>query len=158
MVWIYQGGGFEIYQEVYGKFGMVFLPTVVFPMESGIRSNKPINTLSDLKGMKIRAGGRVAGAILKELGAAHVMLAGGEVYQALEKGVIDAAEMSHPQTDWGLGLHEVTKYWCVPNWINNGNILGVMINKKSWDSLPDNLKTSLKTAAMATSVWSFHLL
>lgn len=155
LVWIWQAGGFELYQEVYGKFGLVYLPTVILPMESGIRSNKPINSLADLKGMKVRAAGRVAGAILKQIGAAHVMLAGGEVYQALEKGVIDAAEMSMPQTDWGLGLQEVTKYWCVPNWVNTGNPLGVMVNKKAWDKLPDHLKTTLRTAALATCAWSF---
>lgn len=158
LVWIINGGGFDLYQEVYGKFGMAYLPTAIMPMDSGFRGNKPIRSLDDFKGLKVRAAGQTAGKILQRLQAAQVKLAGDEVYQALEKGVVDAAEMSSPSIDWNLGLQEVTKYWAVPNPVNNGNVLGVMINKKSWDKLPDRLKTALKTAAMANCVWTLSFM
>jgi TRAP-type mannitol/chloroaromatic compound transport system substrate-binding protein len=155
LVWIQQAGGFELYQEIYGKFGVVYLPYLLFPMESGIRSKKPINSVADYKGRKMRIAGQTAGQILKDLGGVQVNMAGGEVYQALERGIIDAAEMSMPATDWALGLQEVTKYWSVPNWVNPTALGGVMISKKAWDGLPDHLKAILKTSAMATLAWTF---
>ena len=155
MVWIYQGGGFELYQEVYGKFGMVYLPHGVTPMESGVRSNKPINSIADYKGLKIRMSGRTQGMLLKDVGASQVNMAGGEIYQALEKGVLDAAEFNTPTVDWMMGFGEVTKYWASPGWHQPASLVGVMINKKSWDALPDDLKEVFKIAAMANFAWSF---
>jgi len=155
MVWIWQGGGFELYQEAYGKFGMIYLPHAVTPMESGVRGHKPINSIEDYKGLKIRMSGRTQGKILQDIGAAQTMLAGGEVYQALEKGVIDAGEFCSPSIDWGMGFGEVTEYWATPGWHQPASLLGVMINKKKWDELPDNLKILLKNAAMANFTWSF---
>ncbi len=155
MVWIYQGGGLELYQEVYGKYGVYYLPHSVTPMESGVRGHKPIESLEDYKGLKIRMSGQTQGKLLQELGAAQTMLAGGEVYQALDKGVIDAAEFSSPVIDWGMGFAEVTEYWATPGWHQPASLLGVMINKKVWDELPDQYKTVLKHAAMANMLWSF---
>ena len=155
MVWIYQGGGFDLYQEAYGKFGLVYLPHGVLPIESGVRGHKPINSIADYKGLKIRMSGRTQGKILKDIGAAQTMLAGGEVYQALEKGVIDAGEFSTPSIDWSMGFQEVTEYWASPGWHQLGSVVGVMINKKAWDKLPDHMKIALKDAAMANFLWSF---
>lgn len=155
IVWIYQGGGLELYQEAYGKYGIYYLPHAVTPMESGVRSNKPINSLEDYKGLKVRMSGQTQGKMLQELGAAQTMLAGSEVYQALDKGVIDAAEFSSPIVDWGMGFAEVTKYWAAPGWHQPASLLGVMINKKVWEELPDQQKTILKYAAMANMIWSF---
>ncbi len=154
-VWIYQGGGLELYNKVYGKYGMVYFPHAVTPMESGVRGHKPIRTLADFKGLKIRMSGRTQGKILRDLGAAQVMLAGSEIYQALEKGTIDAAEFCSPSIDWGMGFAEVTEYWVTPGWHQPASVLGVMINKKAWDQLPEDLKTVVKTAAMANFIWSF---
>jgi TRAP-type mannitol/chloroaromatic compound transport system substrate-binding protein len=158
LIWYYQGGGKELYNEIYGQFDMVYFLHFVTPMESGIRSNKPIKTLNDLKGMKIRMAGRILGDVLKEAGAAQVPIAGGEVYQALEKGIIDAAEFSAPSVDYGLSLYEVTKYWATPGWHQPASMQGVMINKKAWDSLPDHLKQVVQTAAEATRFWMYSML
>ncbi|MGD9125364.1 MAG: TRAP transporter substrate-binding protein DctP, partial [Desulfarculaceae bacterium] len=155
ITWIYQGGGFDIYQMAYGKFGMVYLPHGMQPMESGIRGNKPINKLGDYAGMKIRLSGRTQGQILKKIGGTQVMMAGGEVYQALEKGVIDAGEFATPAVDWGMGFQEVTKYWATPGWHQPSCLLGVAINKKSWDALPADVRALLKTLAQANMIWSF---
>lgn len=152
LLWIYQGGGQAIYDEAYGKFGMVYLVTGVTPMECGLRSNKPIKTLADLKGMKIRMSGMHQGKILKDLGAAQVAMAGQEIYQALQKGVIDAAEFSSPSSDWGMGFGEVTKYWAVPGWHQPASVMGVMINKKVWDKLTPDLQKDLKYAAKAAAL------
>ena len=157
MVWIYQGGGFDLYQEVYGKFGMVYLPYAVSPMESGVRGNKPIRKFEDYKGLKIRMSGQMAGMLLRELGAVQVNLTVPETYQALEKGVVDALELAWPGFDAIAGIDEVCKYWSTPGWHAPGSVYGIMINKKSWDSIPDHTKTMLKTCAKANMIFSFGL-
>jgi len=149
MVWIYEGGGLDIYKKAYGKFGMMYLPTGVTPSESGIRGNKPINSLKDIKGLKIRMSGKAQGYILKEVGAAQVLLAGGEVYQALQKGTVDGAEFSSPTTDWNMGLGEVTKYWASPGWHQPASVMGVMINQKAWDALDEDTKKNVLIASKA---------
>lgn len=158
LLWIMQWGGFEAFQEVYGRHGIVYLPYGVAPMESGLRSNRPLTSLADLKGKRLRMSGRPQGEVLKQLGAAQVALPGGEVYQALERGVVDAAEFSSPGVDWGMSLQEVSKHWLAPGWHQPGSALGVMINKKVWDKLGPEGQAVLKTAADATLVWSLAFL
>jgi TRAP-type mannitol/chloroaromatic compound transport system substrate-binding protein len=156
MLWIYQGGGFDLIQEAYAKHGIVALPFGGHGSESGIRGNKPINSLKDLKGMKIRMGGKLQGKILKDFGAVQVNLAGSEVYQALEKGVIDACEYNIPTVDSLMGLQEITKYWASPAWHAPAAIFSVLINKNVWDTkLTPGQREMLKTAAMANFLWSF---
>ncbi|BBO69862.1 C4-dicarboxylate ABC transporter [Desulfosarcina alkanivorans] len=154
-VWIYQGGGFELYQELYAQFGIVYLPYWVSTSESGVRGNKKITSLEDYKGMKIRMSGQTQGKILKDLGASQVMMAGGEIYQALEKGVIDAGEFSDPANDWSLGFQEIAKYWASPGWHQPGSVGGVMINKKAWDSLPEKSQKLMVTLAKETFGWTY---
>ena len=155
MVWIFQGGGLELFQEVYSKFGLMYLPYAVTPMESGVRSNKPINSLADYKGLKIRMSGQIQGMILKDIGAAQTVIAGHEIYQGMQKGIIDAIESFTPSLDWMSRFGEITKYWCTPGWHAPSATFGIMINKKSWDALPDRLKVILKTCAMANFAWGF---
>jgi len=155
MLWVYQGGGYELIQEAYAKYGLVCLPFGTHGSESGIRSKKPINAISDFKGLKIRIGGKLQGKVLKDLGGVQVMLAGAEVYEALQKGVIDAVEYNIPSVDLVMGLQEVTKYWVSPAWHAPAAIFGAMINKKVWDGLSTRQKDALKTAAMANFLWSY---
>ncbi|MFH1480860.1 MAG: TRAP transporter substrate-binding protein DctP [Pseudomonadota bacterium] len=154
-VWLYQAQGVELIQEIYAKYGIVWFPNAVVMPESGFRTNKPINTLADMKGMKLRASGKFQGDLLKSLGVSHVMLSAAEVYQALEKGTVDGTEYSLPSIDWPLGLGEVTKYWLTPaGWHQPSSVTGVLINKKVWDGLPNDLKKFIEYAAMATTSWA----
>ncbi len=155
MLWIYQGGGFDLIQEAYGKYGLIALPFGGHGSESGIRGNKPINSIEDIKGMKIRMGGKLQGKVLKDLGGVQVNLAGSEVYQALEKGVIDASEYNIPSVDLMMGLQEITKYWASPAWHAPCAIFSVLINKKVWEKFAPEQKEMLKTAAMANFLWSY---
>ena len=155
--WIFHGGGAAIADEIFGKFGMKYLFTGCLPPESGVRGAKAYKTINDFKGSKIRMSGLLQGQILKELGAAQVMLAGQEIYQALEKGVIDAAEYSTPDADWGLGFQEVTKIWNIPGWHQPASPVGIMINKKEWDKLPKTLQRKLEIAAQATYTYALSL-
>ena len=155
MIWYWQGGGFELSQELYGKYGIVWFPHGLTSPESGQRSNTPIKTLEDYKGVKMRQCGRVQANMLKDVGGSAIFMAGGEVYMALQRGTIDAGEFSVPEVDWVMGFQEITKYWVLPGWHQPGPIWGALINKKAFDALSDETKFKFKEAAMATMMWSW---
>jgi len=152
--WIQQWGGADLYNEIYGNFGMVYLPYGVTNNESGFRTNEPIRSLDDLQGKRLRLSGLEQGKLLEKLGGSQVSMAGGEIYQALERGVIDGAEFSTPNVDWSAGFQQVTKYWATPGWHQSASVFGVMINKASWDALSAETQEKLKIAADATLLWS----
>ncbi|GHG99276.1 TRAP transporter substrate-binding protein DctP [Pseudodonghicola xiamenensis] len=153
--WIQEWGGADLYNEVYGKFGMVYLPYGVTNNESGFRTvNKPIKTVDDLKGLRLRLSGLEQGKLLEKLGGNQVSMAGGEIYQSLERGVIDGAEFSTPNVDYSGGFQQVTKYWSTPGWHQSSSVFGVMINKAAWDALDAETQERLKIAANATMLWS----
>ncbi|MBW2306425.1 MAG: TRAP transporter substrate-binding protein DctP [Deltaproteobacteria bacterium] len=155
LAWYWQGGGLELAQELYGKYGIVWFPHSVTSPEAGQRSNVPIRKGEDYKGVKMRQCGRNQARILKELGGAAIFMPGAEIYMALQRGTIDAGEFSVPECDWSMGFQEVTKYWVLPGWHQPGPVSGVMINKKSWNKLPDRIKFMFKEAAMATMMWAW---
>ncbi|MEE4165480.1 MAG: TRAP transporter substrate-binding protein DctP [Desulfocapsaceae bacterium] len=155
MIWYWQGGGFELSQELYGKYGIVFFPHGLTSPESGQRSNKPIKSLEDYKGVKMRQCGRVQANMLNDVGGSAIFMPGGEVYLSLQRGTIDAGEFSVPEVDWVMGFQEITKYWVLPGWHQPGPIWGVLINKKAFDALSDETKFKFKEAAMATMMWSW---
>ncbi|WP_323039526.1 TRAP transporter substrate-binding protein DctP [Gemmobacter sp.] len=152
--WIQQWGGADLYNEVYGKFGMVYLPYGVTNNESGFRTKKAIRNTADLQGMRLRLSGLEQGRLLTQLGGSQVSMAGGEIYQALERGVIDGAEFSTPNVDWSGGFQQVTSHWSTPGWHQSSSVFGVMINKASWDALKPETQQKLRIAADATMLWS----
>ncbi|PVA09859.1 ABC transporter substrate-binding protein [Pelagivirga sediminicola] len=152
--WIQQWGGAEIYNEIYGQFGMVYLPYGITNNESGFRTREPIRNLADLQGKRLRLSGLEQGKLLERLGGNQVSMAGGEIYQSLERGVIDGAEFSTPNVDWSGGFQQVTKYWATPGWHQSASVFGVMINKDSWDALSEETREKLQIAADATMMWS----
>jgi len=152
--WIQQWGGAELYNEIYGNYGMVYLPYGVTNNESGFRTNEPIVSLDDLQGKRLRLSGLEQGKLLERLGGNQVSMAGGEIYQSLERGVIDGAEFSTPNVDWSGGFQQVTKYWATPGWHQSASVFGVMINKSAWDALSPETQEKLQIAADATLVWS----
>lgn len=153
--WIQEWGGADIYNEVYGKFGLVYLPYGVTNNESGFRTvSKPIKTIEDLQGLRLRLSGLEQGKLLEKLGGNQVSMAGGEIYQSLERGVIDGAEFSTPNVDFSGGFQQVTKYWSTPGWHQSSSVFGVMINKAAWDALDEETQQRLQVAADATLLWS----
>ncbi len=121
---------------------------------SGFRTNEPIRSLEDLQGKRLRLSGLEQGRILEKLGGNQVSMAGGEIYQALERGVIDGAEFSTPNVDWSAGFQQVTDYWATPGWHQSASVFGVMINQQAWDQLSDDTREKLQIAADATLLWS----
>ncbi len=150
-VWIYEAGGLEDgYNYMFNKYNMVYFPTAITGMESGIRSNKPINSLEDMKGMKMRLAGKIQGLVAEKFGITPVSIAANEIYEALQRGVIDAAEYSGPYNDDVLKIQEVAKSWLTPGWHQSSSAYGVMINQDVYNSLPDHLKRVIDVAAKTT--------
>jgi TRAP-type mannitol/chloroaromatic compound transport system substrate-binding protein len=149
-LWINEGGGSDAYNEIYGKFNTVYFPHTISGMESGIRSNKPVETLEDLKGMKIRMAGLIQSELITQLGATPVTLATQEIYEALQRGVIDASEYSSPYSDEVTKMYEVTKYWLTPGWHQTSSVYGSMINQEAWESLPEDLQNVIEKASKIT--------
>ncbi|WNL38282.1 TRAP transporter substrate-binding protein DctP [Halomonas sp. PAMB 3232] len=152
--WIFEWGGLELYQEVYGEYGIYYLPFGLVTSESGFRGRTQIDSLADLEGKRIRLAGRDQGRVLEKLGGSQVTLSGSEIYQAVERGVVDAAEFSMPGVDFNAGFAEVAPYWATPGWHQTGGVHGIMINKDAWDALPEQVQERLKVAAEANMAWS----
>jgi TRAP-type mannitol/chloroaromatic compound transport system substrate-binding protein len=143
-IWIYHGGGMEITNKILNKHGITYLGATPTEGEQ-IWSKKPLYGINDLKGLKMRAAGLAADSFT-ELGASVVTVPGGEIYQALERGVIDAAEFTSPSINYGYGFHEVTKYLCVLPTYSGGAFYDWIANSEAWQKLPDDLKEIVKAA------------
>lgn len=150
--WIYGGGGKQFYDEFYGKFNCVYFPHHSHDVESGIRSNKPLKSLKDFSGLKIRMAGLVQGKLVQAFNAQPVSVALNEVYEAMQRGVVDACEISVPVVDESTKIYEVAKYWMTPGFHQTSSIHGIMINKKKWEALPDDLKQIVSNAAQANHI------
>ncbi len=148
ILWMYAGGGKELEQEMYGEELIVF-PLGLTPPEQ-VWAKKPIKTLKDIKGLKIRAAG-LSMDLWEKLGASVVLLPTGEVVPGLQRGLIDAAEFLEPSVDYTIGLHEVCKYRFGPPVHMSNNIFQLLIKTKSWKALPADLKAIVENAAMAAT-------
>ncbi len=152
-IWLYERGGLEQMQELYGRYNLVAFPCGNGGQEMGLFSNKKATKLEDFKGMRIRTPGWFMD-IMNQLGASVSPLPGGEVYLALERGVIDAAEFSAPAINYPMGFDEITKYVIEPGVHQPSVQCSVFFNKDAWNSLPDDLKWIVKIAAKETQLWS----
>ncbi len=152
IVWMYGAGGKQLAQEMYGEELIVF-PLGLTPPEQ-VWTKKPVKTLADIKGLKIRAAG-LSMDLWEKLGASVVLLAGGEVVPGLQRGLIDAAEMLEPSYDMSLGLHEVCKYRFGPPVHMSNNIFQLIIKTKSWKELPADLQGIVEKAALAATIQGY---
>ena len=150
--WILCGGGMELWEELYDSFGLVPLLAGNTGVQMGGWFNREINTIDDLKGLKMRMPG-LGGKVLKKAGGAPVLLAGGEIYTGLERGVIDATEWIGPYHDYKMGFHQIAKYYYAPGWHETGTALEMFINKERYNELPDDLKMIVQTAAQRVNIW-----
>jgi TRAP-type mannitol/chloroaromatic compound transport system substrate-binding protein len=152
LTWFYQDEGQILYEELYAQYKLGYATVCgILPSENLAWSNKPIRSMADFKGLKFRTSG-FWGEILTEAGAAVVMLPAGEIYEALQRNVLDAGEFSIPSMDKDLAFHETAKYLLVPGIHQPSTLLDVTINQRSWNELPDDLKAIVKTAAQATTL------
>lgn len=145
--WLYEGGGLQQLQDLYArKFGVIQFPAGNTGTQMGGWFRKEISNLKDLQGLKMRIPG-LGGQVMSRLGVTVQNLAGGEIFQALQTGAIDAAEWVGPYDDEKLGLHKVAKYYYYPGWWEPGPTLEIQINLKEWQKLPVQYQEIIKTAA-----------
>jgi len=152
-IWLYERGGLEQMQELYGRYNLFALPGGNGGQEMGLFSNKKATKMADFKGMRVRTPGWYMD-ILNSLGASVTPLPGGEVYLALERGVIDAAEFSSPAINYPMGFDEITKYVIEPGVHQPPVQCALFINKDSYNKLPADLKWIIDIAAKETQLWS----
>ena len=150
--WLYYGGGLELWRELYAGHNLVPFPMGNTGVQMGGWFRKPIKSLEDLKGLKMRIPG-LGGKVIAKAGVNPVLLAGGEIYTALERGTIDATEWVGPYHDLRLGLYRAAKYYYYPGWHEPGPTLELTINKKAWDQLPKQLQLIVENAAAASNLW-----
>ena len=146
-IWIYEADGLQCYKDMYGQYNMNYVPLVTNPSESGIRSVSPITSIADMQKMKIRLGGMMAGKAAQKLGINITAVPAAELYESLQRGVIDGGEFSGPKADDSLKLQEVAKYWCAPALYQSAGVNGVMVNMDAWNSLPEEYQTAFEMAA-----------
>lgn len=143
--WLYSGGGMELWQEVYAPFGLVPAAGGNTGVQMAGWFNKKINSVDDLKGLKMRIPG-LGGEVLKRAGGTPVSLPGGEIFTSLKSGTIDATEWVGPYNDLAFGLHKAAKYYYYPGWHEPGTTLEAMINKQALEALPADLQSIVLNA------------
>lgn len=152
LTWLYEGEGNALLTELYEKYNLGFVaPCGILPTENLAWSNKPITKMDDFKGLKFRTSG-YWGEILSEAGASVMMLPAGEVYEALQRKVLDAGEFSIPNIDKDLAFYEIADYLLVPGIHQTSTILDLKVNKRSWEKLPADIQEIIRTAARAATL------
>jgi TRAP-type mannitol/chloroaromatic compound transport system substrate-binding protein len=144
--WVYEGNGFKLMREFYAKYNMVHFAGGNTGAQMGGWYRKEIKSAADLKGMKMRIGG-FAGKVFERMGGVPTNIPGGEIYQALEKGTIDAAEWVGPYDDQKLGFNKVAPHYYYPGWWEGGPQLDFYINDKAFNSLSAENKAIVEAAA-----------
>ncbi len=145
-LWFEEFGGIELMRELYGGYNIYYVCPIELVAEA-INSVVPIRNLDDLQGLKIRlGGGGFCAEVFTRAGAVVHFISGGEIYSALDTGLVEAGEFVGPTTNWALGLHEVTDYvlWPAPH--NRTIYTELTLNMDVWEGLPDNLKDLIHAA------------
>jgi TRAP-type mannitol/chloroaromatic compound transport system substrate-binding protein len=144
--WMYQGNGLKLFREFYSQYNIVNYPMGNTGAQMGGWYRTPIKSLADVKGMKMRIGG-FGGVILAGIGGVPQNIPGGEIYQALEKGTIDAVEWVGPYDDQKLGFYKVAKHYAYPAWWEGGPQLTLYVNNKALAALSSENKAIVEAAA-----------
>lgn len=149
--WLYYGGGQKLLDDFYASYNVVSFVGGNTGTQMGGWFTKEINTLADVKGLKMRIAG-LGGAVFAALGAVPQQIAGGDIYPALEKGTIDAAEWVGPYDDEKLGFYKIAKNYYTPGWWEPGPTIHFFVNKKEWDKLPKIYQDAFEAAAYEANV------
>jgi TRAP-type mannitol/chloroaromatic compound transport system substrate-binding protein len=143
--WMQFGGGKELQNEIYGRHGLYSLDCNMIGPETSGWFKEQVESLEDLRGLKMRFFG-LGAQVMQKLGVSTQLLAGADIYPALERGVIDATEFSMPNMDIDLGFHQVAKYNYYPGWHQQSSIGELLMNKEAWEALDDQNQAILEAA------------
>jgi len=149
--WIHYGGGLELWRELYAPFDLVPFLCGNTGVQMGGWFNREINSIEDLKGLKMRIPG-LGGDVLRRAGGTPITLPGSEIFTSLQTGAIDATEWVGPYNDVSFGLHKAARYYYSPGWQEPGPGLECIINKDAWNSLPDDLQALVEITCQSITV------
>ena len=149
--WYYYGDGLTLSREFFAKYSLINFPGGNTGTQMGGWFRKEVKTLDDLKGLKMRIPGFGA-EVFSALGAVPQALPGGEIYPALERGAIDAAEWVGPYDDEKLGFYKVAKFYYYPGWWEPGPQISFYVNKEQWEKLPKTYQAAFEVAAMEANL------
>ncbi|MFQ5571272.1 MAG: TRAP transporter substrate-binding protein [Rhodothermales bacterium] len=150
--WAYYGGGTELLRELFADFNILNFPGGNTGIQMGGWFNREIHSAADLRGLKMRIPG-MGGRVMDELGVTVQQIPGGEIYPALERGAIDAAEWVGPYDDEKLGFHKVVQHYYYPGWWEPGPSLSFYVNKDAWDTLPTGYQHALEVATAEANLY-----
>ena len=148
LAWKWHGGGNKLRDEVYAKHDLVAVDASCIGPETSGWFRKEVKSVDELKGIKMRFFG-LGAQVMQKLGVSTQLLAAADIYQALERGVVDATEFSMPMMDIKLGFHQIAKFNYFPGWHQQVSCGELLMNKKAWDALPEAYKAMIETAGEA---------
>jgi TRAP-type mannitol/chloroaromatic compound transport system substrate-binding protein len=146
--WLYYGGGLKLWRELYEPFNLMPFPCGNTGVQMGGWFNKEINSVDDLKGLKMRIPG-LGGEVLRRAGGTPITLPGSEIFTSLQTGAIDATEWVGPYNDVSFGLHKAAEFYYYPGWQEPGPGLECIVNREAWDSLPADLQAIVEVTCQS---------
>ena len=148
--WLYYGGGLDLWHELYEPLGLIAFPAGNTCCQTLGWFNKELNTMDDVRGLKLRMPG-LGGEVMQRAGATQVTMPASEIFTSLQTGAIDAAEWVGPYNDIALGLHKAAQYYYYPGFQEPGPTEQCVINLEAWRSLPQDLQEIVRLACQATN-------
>ena len=149
--WMYYGGGLQLVREFLREYGIVNFPGGNTGVQMGGWFRREIKSLADLKGLKMRIPG-IGGEVMARLGAVPQNIPGGDIYPALEKGTIDAAEWVGPHDDEKLGFHKIAPHYYYPGWWESNSMYSFYVGTKAWEALPKEYQAAFEAAAAEANI------
>lgn len=150
--WILSGGGDKVWEDLYAPYDLLPISCGNTAVQMGGWFNKEINSIDDIKGLKMRIPG-LGGKVFSKAGGTPVLVSGGEIYTNLERGVIDATEWIGPYHDYLMGFYQVAKHYYYPGWHEPGAVLELIINKSKFQTLPSDIQEIIRTGALRLNRW-----
>ena len=147
--WLSEGGGQELLRRVYADFNIINFSMGNTGAQMGGWFRREVNSAADLRGIRMRIPG-IGGLVMDRIGVVVQNIAAGDLFSALERGAIDAAEWVGPHDDERLGLHDAAQYYYYPGWWEPGPEVSCIVNRPAWDRLPSEYQAALQVACKAT--------
>lgn len=140
--WLWHGGGNELLRDVYSDFGIIQFPAGNTGGQMGGWFRRPVNSLSELRGLRMRIPG-IGGEIMQRLGVSVQVLGGPDIYPALERGAIDATEWVGPYDDQKLGFQQIAPNYYMPGWWEPGLTATLQVSRQAWDGIPESYQEAV---------------
>ena len=154
LAWLRYGGGGTLKDEIYARHGVKGISCIMITPEASGWFRKEIKTLEDLKGIKMRFFG-LGARVMQKLGVQTQLIPPGEIYPALERGIIDATELAFPSIDIKQGFYQVAKHYYFPGWHQQSSVGEFLVNLKKWNELSEAHRKMIEVACDANLTWSF---